>query len=1403
VSFTQVTVTGSYLTPDGDPAAGVVTFTPTAAMHNGDTVVSSRVVVRIVGGQLVTSLAATDDPATAPTGVSYRVDERIAGVKDTVTYWVTIPHSTAEFDLDAAARGTTAPVVTTYAPVHHTHPSSDITGGGGGGSYTDEQVRDVVVAALREGAGIDITADDAADTITIAATGSGGGGGGVGALRAASDYDDTSAPADGQVITWDATGGKFRPEFPPGGGSGGPVTSVNGRTGNVTGLAEDPTVVHLGGSESVTGAKTFTTAPVVPSGAFPQTAVTNLPADLAAKMPASLVAAKGDLLAASGPSTPTRLPAGIDGQVLTADAAQTTGVRWATPQGGGGGQVSTVTAADATVTVGGSVTDPTIAVAAIPETKVTGLVADLAAKAPAASPTFTGTVTVPAPSAAFDAATKAYVDAVATGLSVKTAALAIGTSNVASLSGTTTIDGVSLTAGQRVLLVGQTTASQNGLWLVSAGAWTRPTDYAAAASIPPGAFVFITGGTVYAATGWVQQGSSPVVVDTDPAVWTQFSGAGQIAAGTGLSKTGNVLASTGVLAVAAGDATVTVGGTTGNPTVAVNAIPESKVTNLTTDLAAKAAAARQITAGTGLSGGGDLTADRSLTVTYGAVAGTAVQGNDVRVTADQAAGIASVRTLGTGAQQAAAGADSRIVGAAQKASNLADLSSLPTARTNLGLGNSATRSVGTTSGTVAAGDDTRITGAAVDSVVVHKTGDETIAGNKTFTGLTTGPRFVGAVQTLTYAATVSIDASTGSVFRCVATGNLALTGISNGADGQQVVLEVLASGGARTVTVTGISPITVASGTWWAGVFRFNSGTGNWLLDDATGGGSGAVDSVNGRTGAVTGLAEDSTVVHTTGSETVAGAKTFTGAVTGPRFVGTPQTVTYAASMSVDAAAASVFRCTATGNINLTAINNGIDGQSVTFAIFASGADRVFSVSGSFDNVATSVKIPVGTWWIGSFRLNVSLWLLETSFPAEEAVEDAVAAMLAAGTQTGISFAYDDTVGSISATVSGGSGDAATPYGRVFLDDFAGGTDDAKLSAALTAVAADTYPRAIQLSARSYTFATTQTPFTGMRIIGPDGWSNPERASNQKMANRITLQTGSTAGWFHYAPGSTSQIFSTTFRNLSFVGNSSSTVLTNNANGTWYCVAMSGIYSSGLRSILGTQTQKFLVTAASFTGDWEINNCYNGAFHIGGSDNVFWSDGMLLDSGTGFNSSGGANGQFHLWLDFCEKSYIGPLYVTAEGAWGGVHVTGPAFNSTGNNQGGPLNFFGLRLEGRNAGAGCNGAVFRQDGGLAILRDCWVSYGMISPSTPGHSPVDAGLIHHEAGTLIVDGCTYDRATGVAETVPWVYTNSNADCIVRNAMRAAKGGTWSGRPRVAKPTANTENRINDATTTLLSV
>lgn len=101
-------------------------------------------------------------------------------------------------------------------------------------------------------------------------------------------------------------------------------------------------------------------------------------------------------------------------------------------------------------------------------------------------------------------------------------ARAASTANVASLSGTTTIDGVSLIAGDRVLLKDQTTASQNGKWVIAAGAWTRPADWVTGAIIGELA-VNVSEGTVNAHTAWQITTQGTITVDTTSITFTKIS----------------------------------------------------------------------------------------------------------------------------------------------------------------------------------------------------------------------------------------------------------------------------------------------------------------------------------------------------------------------------------------------------------------------------------------------------------------------------------------------------------------------------------------------------------------------------------------------------------------------------------------------------------------------------------------------------------------------------------------------------------------------------------------------------------------------------------------------------------------------------------------------------------------
>lgn len=156
-------------------------------------------------------------------------------------------------------------------------------------------------------------------------------------------------------------------------------------------------------------------------------------------------------------------------------------------------------------------------------------------------------VSVTDPTSDQDAATKAYVDSVAQGLIVKDSVHVATTGNI-TLSGEQTIDGV-LTSSSRVLVKDQTTASENGIYISSAGAWSRSTDADAGSELTAGTFTFVSAGTANASSGWVQTTTGTITLGTTSLIFSQFSGAGQIIAGAALVKTGNtidVIAGTGI-----------------------------------------------------------------------------------------------------------------------------------------------------------------------------------------------------------------------------------------------------------------------------------------------------------------------------------------------------------------------------------------------------------------------------------------------------------------------------------------------------------------------------------------------------------------------------------------------------------------------------------------------------------------------------------------------------------------------------------------------------------------------------------------------------------------------------------------------------------------------------------------
>lgn len=157
------------------------------------------------------------------------------------------------------------------------------------------------------------------------------------------------------------------------------------------------------------------------------------------------------------------------------------------------------------------------------------------------------------PSAASDAVNKSYVDNVAAGLqwkpAVRAATTASGTLNSAYANGQT-IDGVTLATGDRILVKNQSTASENGIYVVQAtGAPARATDADGAGEVGPNATVFVSEGTVNGDTAWTVTNNGTIAVGSTPITFAQFGGGQTYTAGSGLTAAANqfsVVAGSGI-----------------------------------------------------------------------------------------------------------------------------------------------------------------------------------------------------------------------------------------------------------------------------------------------------------------------------------------------------------------------------------------------------------------------------------------------------------------------------------------------------------------------------------------------------------------------------------------------------------------------------------------------------------------------------------------------------------------------------------------------------------------------------------------------------------------------------------------------------------------------------------------
>lgn len=597
------------------------------------------------------------------------------------------------------------------------------------------------------------------------------------------------------------------------------------------------------------------------------------------KLALSTVTTKGDIVAATASATVARLGVGSNNQVLTADSSTSTGLKWAAAASG---SVASVTAGDATVTIGGTSTDPTVAVAA----------ATLAALAPVASPTFTGTATfaktVSAPVALTDAST-IVVDA------------SLGNLFRVTLGGNRTM-GVPSTPsdGQQILfeLIQDGTGSRTVTWSSSTGgfAFDVPTPVL---NTTAGARDFVE--FVYNATAnkWrfasapsgitdISAADVTIVIagtDTSPTVAVGAIAESQVTnltsdlaakvplatattkgdllaatasatvARLGVGTDGKVLTAdsgqtTGlnwttptvgtVTGVTAANSTITVAGTSAAPTVAVNAIAESQVTNLVTDLAAKQPLDSDLTAIAALAPSDGTYIKRAS----GAWTAASIAEADVTGLVSDLAGKQASNSNLTAIAALTPTADNFLGGSGGAWANRTPAQ----AKTSLGIteadvsglvsdlaGKQPLDSDLTAFAALSPADGTyvkRASGAwTASSIAAGDIGSGTVASARL-------PLVVSTPYTVTYSTTITMDPTLGNNAQMTATGPSTMGISTTGAlNGQQILLEVLASLAQRTITFTGINILpglssvnAVTSSKVGFFAFRYSSLDTSWHL---------------------------------------------------------------------------------------------------------------------------------------------------------------------------------------------------------------------------------------------------------------------------------------------------------------------------------------------------------------------------------------------------------------------------------------------------------------------------------------------------------------------------------------------------------------------------------------------
>lgn len=368
--------------------------------------------------------------------------------------------------------------------------------------------------------------------------------------------------------------------------------------------------------------------------------------------------------------------------------------------------------------------------------------------------------------------------------------------------------------------------------------------------------------------------------------------------------------------------------------------------------------------------------------------------------------------------------------------------------------------------------------------------------------------------------------------------------------------------------------------------------------------------------------------------------------------------------------------------------------------------------------------------------------------------------------------------------------------GMVYLDDpnFTGSTDDAKLASAMSYAGAQTYVPLIGLGTRDHTFSTPLgQAYDGFGLVGANkGWDNAETGHYRTRVNLtigansfLDVSAASGTAWNWYLEG------------FDIRGSSTATLVTSSGSGAvLWASTFRNLTVQSIKGVFGNAASKLLTDLITIDGMWEILNCQDTYVNIGGSDNR----GIFSDGGNfGCGSTADGAGKYQMIFAGLSKSYIGPVYITADNGWRGMKFTGSMSSGYG-----VTVLPGAIVEGRNNGSPCNGNLVLITGGAVVIRDMNVNCGMASPSGGEHGLIE---INGTDAQVILDGINCGGHTSTAgNTTPVVYVtgtsfpSTSVRCSNFTRGQRASTATWSSQMPVVSQ-SNTGLLIFDTSVALV--